>query len=163
MTILTRRPKEPVHEFQTRRRAEAVRLFETTDLGVTAVAKQIGVTRKYVGRWHAAWKKGDAACLAAQRSGGKSRLTDEQKEAIRQKIIAGPKAAGYEQQLWNQKRIAALVLQETGISYHPNFMRVLMASLQISYQKPVLRPKQQSAAKIAEFVEVTFPEVKKSL
>lgn len=161
MTVLIRRPNEPIHEFQTRRRAEAVRLFETTDLPVTVIAKQIGVSRKYASRWHVAWEAGNTDFVAAQRSGGRSRLTDEQKEIIRQKIIAGPQAAGYEQQLWNQKRIADLVLKETGISYHPNFMRVLMASMEISYQKPSLRPKERSEIKVSQFIEETFPDVKK--
>ena len=162
MSIPLRRFNEPVHEFQTRRRAEAAYLFETTDLSIAEVARRVGVSRRYVSQWHTSWQRGDTSFMVAQRSGGKDRLTDEQNEEIRQKIMAGPKAAGYEQQLWNQKRIAELVLQETGVSYHPNFIRVLMAAMDITYQKPSLRPKQQSATKIAEFVDTTFPEVKKS-
>ena len=60
-----------------------------------------------------------------------------------------------------QKRIADLILKETGINYHPNFIHVLTASLQISYQKTALRPKERNEEKRAQFVDVTFLEVKK--
>jgi len=161
MSVLKRGANEPVHEFQTRRRQQAAHLFETTDLSIAEIARRIGVTRKYVSKWHTAWEQGSDRFLTAEQSGGQSRLTDEQKQLIAQKITQGAVAAGYDQDLWTQKRIAALILKETGINYHPNFIRVLMASMQISYQKPALQPRERNEEKRAHFTDVTFPEVKK--
>lgn len=161
--VLIRGPKEPIHVFQTRRHQEAVRLFETTDLPIAQIARTIGVSRKYVSQWHTAWKSGDNSFLVARRCGRQSQLTNEQKLEIREHIIAGPQAAGYQQQLWNQKRIAVLIKHLTGVDYHPNFIRVLMASMGISYQKPELRAKERNEAKVAEFLEESWPIAKKRL
>lgn len=161
--VLIRGPKEPIHVFQTRRRQEAVRLFETTDLSIAQIARTVGVSRKYASQWHTAWKNGDNNFLVARRCGRQSQLTSEQKQMIREHIIAGPEAAGYQQQLWNQKRIAALIKSLTDVDYHPNFIRVLMASLDISYQKPELRAKERSEAKVAQFLEESWPMAKKGL
>lgn len=159
---IVRGPQEPVHEFQSRRRREALHLFETApDLPLLEVARRVGVTPKYVRRWRDAFLSGDRSFVEAARPGHQPHLTTEQRELIRQHIIAGPKAAGYEQQLWTQRRIADLILKLTGVSYHPVGIRVLMASMNISYQKPALRTRQKSEKKKADFLEQTWVDVKK--
>ena len=162
---IVRGPREPLHEFRTRRREEAVRLFECfecgADLSVSEIARRIGVSRKYVSQWHTAWEQGDRSFIQAPAIGPKPRLTEEQKQLIRQHIMAGPKAAGYAQQVWTQKRIAELIVKLTGIQYHPYGIRVLMSSMDISYQKPALRTRQKSEKKKAEFLEQTWVAVKK--
>lgn len=159
--IITRKAHEPLHEFRSRRRQATVGYFETTDLSLTDIALKIGVNRKYVSQWHTAWAKGDTSFLIAPPVGNKPRLTDEQKRLVEQHILAGPQAAGYEQQLWTQRRIADLILRLTGVSYHPNAIRVVMASMNISYQKPTLRTKQKSEAKKADFLEKGWIEAKR--
>jgi transposase len=112
-------------------------------------------------QWHTAWEQGDRSFVQAPAIGPTPKLTVEQKALIRQHIIAGPKAAGYEQQIWTQKRIADLIVKLTGIPYHPSGIRVLMASMDISYQKPALRTRQKSDAKKADFLEYTWVAAKR--
>lgn len=153
--------REPLHEFRTRRRKEAVRLFEAGELPLAEIARRIGVTRKYVSQWHTAWEQGDCSFVNAPAIGPKPRLTEEQKQLIRHHITAGPKAAGYEQEVWTQRRIADLIVKLTGFHYHYCGIRDLMASMDISYQKPALRTRQKSDKKKAEFLEQTWVAVKK--
>ncbi|MDR3709102.1 MAG: winged helix-turn-helix domain-containing protein [Capsulimonadaceae bacterium] len=155
--------KEPIYEYQSRRRAEVLRLFETTNLTLTAIAADTGVSRKYVSRWHALWTSGDTSFLTAEVSGRKDRLTDGQKALIKEHVIQGPLAAGYVQEVWTQRRIADLISKLTGVDYHPNFIRVLMASMDISYQKPALRTKQRNEKAVKEFLDETWAAAKRGL
>lgn len=159
---LTRGLREPIHAFQSRRRLEALRLFQSSsELPLAEIARRVGVTPKYVRRWRDAFLQGDLSFVSASPPGNKRRLTDEQRALIREHILAGPEAAGYPQQVWTQKRIAALIEQLTGVSYHPNVIRTVMMAMDISCQKPVLRASKQSDERKAEFLQSTWTAAKK--
>ncbi len=159
---IVRKPDEPLYAFKTRRRQEAARLFQDTDWTLTDIADDIGVTRKYISFWHSQWQTGDLTFLTAQKSGKKSYLTDEQRERLRSLIIARPLAAGYDQQLWTQKRIAELIQKEFGVSYRENGVGILMASMQIRCQKPARQTRQRSESALRTFRETTWVDARKA-
>jgi transposase len=160
--VFVRKYNEPIDQFQARRRQAAIELFTgQPDLSHAEIARRIGVSRKTVSLWHSAYERGGDQALEVKRSGGRDRLTDQQKQLIRDKIIAGPRSCGFAESIWTQKLIARLIEEQTGVQYHPCYIRVLMASIEISSQKPILRAKQRNEQAITAFKDEVFPEIKK--
>lgn len=155
--IYVRKYNEPIDQFQTRRRQAAIDMFENQpDLSLAEIGRRLGVSRKAVSQWHTAYERDGPKALEVKRSGGTDRLSPEQKQLVREKILAGPQACGFAEALWTQKLIAQLIQQQTDIQYHPCYIRVLMASLEISSQKPILRAKQRNEQAITQFKDETF-------
>jgi transposase len=84
------------------------------------VARQLGVTRQNVSRWHARWRHGG---LAALRSAGPTRpaprLSDQQLHDLDQKLRQGARASGFDTDHWTLARITVVIEQTTGARYHP--------------------------------------------
>ena len=51
--------------------------------------------------------------------GSASRLSDEQREQLRAALAKGAPAFGFVGDVWTTKRIAALIKELFGVSYHP--------------------------------------------
>ena len=107
--------------------------------------RQIGFPKKLIGRLIAAYvlaaqlldqpvqsvsqwavelgEKGRAGLKKAGRAGRKPRLRAEDLGKIEQGLQRGPETLGYETSLWTTSRVAHLIEQECGVSYHPSQAR----------------------------------------
>ena len=82
-------------EGMEQRRKRAARLF---DRGVSQadVARQLGVSRQSVSRWHGDWKRGGSVALkAAGRAGRMPRLSGAQLGEVEAALRRGPRAHGF--------------------------------------------------------------------
>src|SRR5262249_38736686 len=73
----------------------------------------------------------------------------------------GPAAFGFSGELWTCPRIARVIAQEFGVEYHPNHVRRLMHRLHWSYQRPIVRASERDDAAVTEWLERTWPTIKK--
>lgn len=148
------------YERDQARRLQAAELF-TQDLSNAEIGRRLHVSRQTVSGWYQTWKEQGTDGLKVQLPGRSCRLSQEQKEQIRQALAQGPEANGFETPLWTLERITQLIDKLTGISYHPGHVWYLMADLDWTCQKPEPIARERNQAQIDHFVEEEFPRVKK--
>ena len=96
------------------------------------------------------------------RAGRKPRLDDEQRERVVTALLEGPLARGYRTDLWTLPRVALLIRDLTGVSYHPGHVWYLLRDLGFSCQRPTRRAIERDEQKIAQWKRSTWPALKKS-
>jgi transposase len=80
------------------------------------VARQLGVARQNVSRWHAQWQAGGQEALrSAGPTGPAPRLSDAQLAAIDQALRQGARGHGFDTDHWTLARVAAVIEQVTGV------------------------------------------------
>ena len=149
-----------------RRRQEQVRLQAAVmfDQGVqqAEVVRALGVSRSAVSKWHTAWREGGREALEARPNTGRpSRLTDAQLDQLEDELLKGPRAHGYETELWTLARIGKLITKLFGVRYHNSHVWLLMTKLGWSCQKPARRAKQRDEEAIESWRKVRWPKIKK--
>src|SRR5438067_11940251 len=83
------------------------------------VARRVKVARQTVARWAQERRsKGKRALKKAGRAGRKPLLKDKERKRLVERLREGPERLGYETPLWTCPRVAHLIEQGLGISYH---------------------------------------------
>jgi transposase len=128
----------------------------------TAIAAALGVTQGAVSQW---LKRGTAGGVAALRRrtapGSAPRLTVEQRAQLVDALAKGAPAFGFIGAVWTTKRIAALIKELFGVSYHPAHVSRLVRALGQSVQLPVTQATQRDEAAIQAWHDERWPALKK--
>jgi transposase len=131
-------------------------------LSQSEVARRVGAHRQSVSRWAAELEaKGRAGLKKAGRAGRKPRLSAEQISQIEVGLKRGPQALGYETSLWTANRVAHLIEQESGVSYHPGHVWKILRQLGWSCQRPAGRALERDEKAIERWKKARWPELKK--
>jgi transposase len=69
----------------------------------------------------------------------------------------------YETPLWTCPRVADLIQQNFGVDYHPGHVWRIVRQLNWSVQQPVGRALERNEARIEEWKNKHWPEIKKKL
>src|SRR5215471_227456 len=126
------------------------------------VARQVEVHRQSVSRWAAQLQQGGLRALKkAGHAGRRARLRPEDLHRIEKGLKRGPEALGYETSLWTAWRVAHLIGEECGVGYDPSQAWRILRKLGWSYQRPVGRALERDEAKIREWKEKRWVEIKK--
>lgn len=131
--------------------------------GVQEVADRLGVSRRAVSKWKraAASAGGPDGVAAKAKPRPPRKLSPAQLDELRGLLIAGPVACGLATDLWTCPRVAALIRERFGVSYHPDHLSRLLRDLGFSPQKPVRRASERDEAAIARWVLRDWPRIKK--
>jgi transposase len=105
--------------------------------------------------------KGRAGLKKAGRAGRKPRLSAEQISQVEVGLKRGPQALGYETSLWTANRVAHLIEQESGVSYHPGHVWKILRQLGWSCQRPAGRALERDERAIERWKKERWPELKK--
>ena len=108
---------------------EAGRLLKR-GLSEAEVARRVGVHRQSVNRW--AWQlaeSGRAGLKQAGRAGRKPRLSPADLKKIEGGLKRGPEALGYDTRLWTARRVAHLIGEACGVTYHPGHVLADIAAV----------------------------------
>jgi transposase len=89
------------------------------------------------------------------------RLTQEQRAELPRLLERGPEAYGFRGALWTEGRIAQVIRQSFGVSYHPAHVGRILKACGWSLQKPVRRATQRDEQAIRTWREERWPQVKK--
>jgi transposase len=144
-----------------RRRLAAAELFNQ-GVAQAEVARQLSVSRQAVSVWFDAWRKsGKKALAAAGRAGRKPRLTSSQLKKVEAALLKGPRANGFDADLWSLPRIAAVIARRTGVCYHPGHVWRVMRELGWSAQKPQTKARERDETFIHHWKTRTWPAIKK--
>ena len=127
------------------------------------IADALGLSQSGVSRIIARAKEGGLEALRHRKPpGAQSRLSDAQKEELLEKLRQGAEAFGFEGGVWTTKRIAQMIQDEFGVSYHHDYIGPLLRSLGWSWQRPVVQATQRDEEAITRWREERWPQVKKS-
>jgi transposase len=88
-------------------------------------------------------------------------LRPKQSQRLVRLLLQGPRARGYQTNLWTTARIALLIAEEFGVRYHPNHIGRLMHRLQWSHQKPERRATERDDQKVEQWKKQQWPRIKK--
>ena len=154
--------KHATFEYRQILRHKAAELFGQ-GLCNAEIARQLGVARPTVSKWHTLWEKDGVAGLKIGTTGLGPRLSDEQWQQVVDALLEGPEAHGYDTQLWTLARIADVIEKTTGVRYNTNYVWELMGKIGWSCQKPERRAKERDKEAIKHWKEHIWPQIKRGL
>lgn len=125
------------------------------------VARHLRVHVSTVGRWKRALDAGGREALGAKPQTAWSKLEAWQKERLIDLLRRGPLAAGFETDLWTCPRVAQLIEDEFGVTYHVDHIGRLLRSLGFTPQKPARRARERDDEAIESWRQNDWPRIKK--
>jgi transposase len=144
-----------------RRRLRAIALLKEGYQPVE-VARTLGVDRRSVRRWKAAYReKGRRALKATPAPGRPLKLSIEQRKELEKDLLRGAQEAGFPTDLWTCARVAELIHMHFGITYHVDHVGRVLRTLGWSPQKPERRAKERDHEKIQRWIKQDWPHIKK--
>lgn len=121
------------------------------------------MTKGAVSQWMTrAAKEGEEALRARPHLGAAPKLRPEQLGMLPEFLSHGAEAYGFRGELWTCARVAEIIRREFAVRYHKDQVSRLLKALRWTPQKPAERAAQRDEARIAEWREQTWPELKKS-
>jgi transposase len=144
-----------------RRRQRAITLLKE-GRGPVEVARLVGVDRRSVRRWNAAYRRQGAGGLAARPVPGRPwKLTARQREQLEVMLVRGAGASGFESNLWTCPRVAQVIRHRFGIGYHVDHIGRLLRSLGWTPQRPTRRALERDEEGIQRWIKRDWPRLKK--
>ncbi len=108
----------------------------------------------------AAYRAGGQEAVAAKPRPGRPRFpTDEQHAEVRSWLLQKPTGFGFRTDLWTAARVAQLIRQKLGVTFHPGYLREWLSTRGYSPQKPVRRAEQQNPMAIDAWLGQGYPAI----
>jgi transposase len=153
--------KQRDHELLEKRRLKAAKLF-AEGKGPSEVARLLKVRRQSAHAWQQQWREGGTAGLCSKGAAGpKCKLSAEQQADVAAALLEGPEKHGHATAVWTLPRVAKLIADRTGQSYHPGHVWRVLRGLGFSCQQPTRRAIERDEAAIAHWKRVEWPRLKK--
>lgn len=129
---------------------------------IAEVAEFLGVDPRSVRRWVTASRRLGAAGLAARPVAGRPpKLGPVQEKIVGRWLADDPTQHGFSTALWTGPRLAALIEQEFGISFHPDYLAAWLRRRGYTPQKPRRVHRERDDEAIAGWLAQDWPRIKK--
>jgi transposase len=126
------------------------------------IAEALGVSAAAVSQWVAeARAHGCEAWRAKPRPTGPVKLTSDHLQMIPELLSHGAEAYGFRGEFWTCARVAMVIWEGFGISYHKAHVSRLLKRLDWTPQMPLERATQRDEAVIKQWRIEVWPELKK--
>jgi transposase len=159
---MTWKPSKLTREQLEERRLEGGRLLKAGKLSQAEIARHLSVSRATVSEWAKTVKaEGIRGLHSRKATGGVSKLTEEQTQKLKRLLRRGALACGFETDRWTMHRVAELIEGEFRVTYHPNYLKRLLAKLGFSQQMPMPQAIEQERELVQAWLERDLPRVKK--
>lgn len=144
------------------RRKRAIHLIEHDELSQAEAARRLKVDVRTVRKW-IAWHRGEGSrgVEARPTPGRPPRLDAASRKKLERILLKGPRAAGFDADLWTCARVAAVVHREFGISFHKDHVGRVLRQMGWSMQKPESRAIERNEKEIRRWVRETWPAINK--
>lgn len=144
-----------------RRREQAIVLLAGKRQPVE-VARMLGVDRRSVRRWKAAFRFGGSSAIQAKPVAGRPmKLGRQMLGWLAGTLLKGARAAGYANDLWTCPRIACVIESHCHVRYDQSGVWRLMRGMGWSPQKPERRAMECSNRRIRRWLKHEWPRIKK--
>ena len=140
----------------------AVRRVREDKEAPSDVMKSLGLCRTTIYRWLRAYDEGGFQTLKSSKAAGpQPKLTDMQKAKVRTWIVGkDPRQFGFDFGLWTRAIVAEMIETNFGITLGLTAVGRLLASLQITPQKPLRRAYARDPEAVEEWVKKTYPKLR---
>ena len=126
------------------------------------IAAALGASEVTVSRWLARARDGGIEALLDHPGPGRPpELTPTQRALIPEFLWHGPEAYGFRGRVWTCARVAKVIEEEFGITYHKGHVARLLKGLRWTPQAPVRRAAQRDEAAIDRWRRAVWPELLK--
>jgi transposase len=127
-----------------------------------AIAEALGASEVSVSRWlRRAREGGPEALLSRAAPGHPPKLSPSQKRLIPEFLGHGPEAYGFHGQVWTCARIAKVIEEEFGVSYHKDHVGRLLRELHWTPQMPIRRAIQRGEEAIRRWRDEAWPDLRR--
>ena len=129
------------------------------------IALALNVSLSSVRNWRRTLKKHNDDLNSLVRksgSGTTSKLSDEQKQQVKDIVLAGAQNSGYADERWATKRVAAMIRQTFGIEYSRSAAGDLLHALGLSPQMPIAKSHKHSEDEVLRWSQQEWKRIKKS-
>lgn len=151
------RPKGTAAELERRRR-RAVELIEQGE-SPTVVARILGVRTPSIHRWRRMAQQ-PHGLDARPIPGPTPRLSDYQLRKLERLLRQGAKKHGWPNELWTADRVARLIRQRFGVSFHPEHVRkILKRRLGWTSQKPRRKARERDDKEVERWLGDELPRI----
>jgi transposase len=124
------------------------------------VAAFLGVSDRAVRMWVAAHRAGgDDALRAKRHPGRKPFLTPGQELQVFGWLARKPTAFGFRTDLWTAGRVAHLIRERLGVTFHPGYLREWLTRRGYSPQRPAKRARERDQQAIDRWLAQDWPRV----
>jgi transposase len=154
------RPTGSTAELAVRRRIAGQLLLEGR--GIREVARIVHASASSVKRWKDVLDESGWEGLEPKPHPGRTpQMTTVQKRELVKLLEHGPLAAGYRTEQWTCPRVADVIQQHFGVTYHADHVRRILHELGWSYQKPEQRARERDENAIRRWRKRDWPRIKK--
>lgn len=160
ITVWGMRSKGPPVVLEYRRQLAVQRVLE--GYSVEQVSKFLGVTPRSIRRWLAAFHAGGSQALVARPVPGRPpKLTRTQEKVVQRWLADNPSMYNFPTELWTCQRLATLIRQEFGVSFHPGYLATWLRQRGFTPQFPKRTPRERDPERIARWLAKDWPRIKK--
>jgi len=126
------------------------------------VMKSLGLCRTTIYPWLRRYKDGGMEALVEKiAQGPEPKLTEKQRQQVKRWILGkDPRQYGFDFGLWSRRIVQALIEEKLGIELGLTAVGRLLASLEITPQKPLRRAYERDPAAVDQWVQQTYPKLK---
>jgi transposase len=126
------------------------------------VMHSLGLCRTTVYRWLRAHQRSGEAGLRMRKAAGPARkLSEKQRQQVRRWIVGkDPRQYGFDFGLWTRQIVAELIEEKFGITLGLTAVGRLLASLEITPQKPLRRAYERDPKAVTEWMEREYPALR---
>lgn len=126
------------------------------------VSEMLGCTSGWVAKTKKRYaREGESGFLTKKPGGQKSRLSGEQIQGLLLELEKGAVAHGFSGEIWNRKRVAAVILKLFGEKYDPTHVGRILKKAGWTKQKPQVKARQQQAEAVEKWHAQGLPAIKK--
>jgi transposase len=142
-------------------RLKGVALYEE-GFSPDEIAEVLDRSQRTVEKWiKTARDQGLNALRAKPHAGAAPKLNAQQRADLREHLLAGAQAAGFDTDLWTCPRVRQLIQKLYGVTYHVDYLSCLLRALGFTCQKPQLRARERDQEAVQRWIARDWPRIKK--
>lgn len=150
------------HEQSEYIRIQAVKAVRRGNENPEDVIKTFGLHRTNIYKWLRKYDAGGFAALKSNKAKGPtSKLTAKQLQKLWVLLNKNPLQLKFEYALWTVEMVGQLIAEKFDVHYSKVQVGRLLKKLGLSRQRPIERAYQQDPEKVQEWLNKTFPAIKK--
>src|SRR5205809_1630123 len=151
------------HKTLSHIRTQAVRRVIEDHERPSDVMKSFGLCRTTIYPWLREYKdKGWQALAESISQGPEPKLSDQQKQRVKRWILGkDPRQYGFDFGLWSRRIVQSLIQEKLGVELCLTSVGKLLASLDITPQKPLRRAYERDPKAVQRWLEEVYPKLRK--